>query len=88
MSTATALSLAALSELAFAQLDLIRERKGIDKCERDTRARRKILNRVSEKVTAVTPDVLASIAARKEVLEALAERCEACGECVLSLGRE
>jgi hypothetical protein len=73
-----------LSAFEFARLDLLRERKGVTRCEKEIRALRKALNKVTERATGITPEVLCRIEAHRELLEALSGRCEACGRCALA----
>lgn len=78
---AIVLSSAALTELALAQLDAYRERKGVDVCERFVRTMRKSLERFPGKMSALTPAKIETASARKDALDALAERCLECGRC-------
>lgn len=85
-ATAATLSPAALSALVFAQLDVGRERRGIDRCERTTRSLRKALEKAPCKISSVNAQVIALMEARKEALDAISERCLTCGRCVLAAG--
>lgn len=79
-----ALSSAALTELAFAELDFIREARGTKRCQKEVAGRRAVLERFPGKLTAMSPEMMDAATARKQALDALGERCRRCARCPMA----